>query len=471
MERVQDIVGKLWYLCGILREAGITYPEYVTELTYLIFLKMAQETGSENSLPRGFRWNDLASRSGTDQFRFYTELLERLGTKTKGSVREIFRDAETCLSHSKYLSLLVTEFDKINWYGAREEGALADLYEGLLDKNSTESKSGAGQYFTPRSLIDSMVEVIKPRPGEVVQDPACGTAGFLIAADRYIKKKTSDLKGLTLREVEFQRKHAFVGVELVPQTRKLALMNAMLHGIQGTIIQGDTLSDAGESLAQADVIMTNPPFGTKRGAGFPTRSFPIPTSNKQLAFLQHIYLGLKPGGRAAVVMPDLQGTTAPRICDDLMEKCRLHTILRLPMGIFYAPGVRTNVLFFTRGVSDDSNNTKEVWIYDLRSDIPRFGKRTPLERSHFKQFERAYGAKPDGTSQRKGKADESRFRCFTREDIRGRGNNLFFTWDGNETREERESISPEALARNIEAKVKLIFKELAALRDEVTPRR
>jgi type I restriction enzyme M protein len=275
---------------------------------------------------------------------------------------------------------------------------------------------------------------------------------------------------LSATEMEFQRRGAFVGVELVPQTRKLALMNTMLHGIQGPIIQGDALGDAGESLGLADLIMTNPPFGTKRGAGLPTRPFPIPTSNKQLAFLQHIYLGLTPGGRAAVVMPDLQGSTAPRICEDLMEKCRLHTVLRLPMGIFYAPGVRTNVLFFTRGATD-SGNTKDVWIYDLRSDIPRFGKRTPIERSHFTQFERAFGPDPNGMSNRRNHVDEVRFRSFTRDYIRERGNNLFFIWDGSdETREGRIAPDPEILANSIEDKIKLIFKELSALREDLSSR-
>jgi len=236
MKEVQDIIGKLWYLCNILREAGITYPEYVTELTYLIFLKMAKETGSEKALPAGCRWSDLTNVNGAEQFEFYKEMLHRLGSSARGRIKEIFFDAETCLSHRRHLALLIDEFDTINWYGAREETALAELYEGLLEKNSTESKSGAGQYFTPRPVIDCMVEVTKPQLGEIVQDPACGTAGFIISADRYVKLHTNNFEGLTIKEVEFQRKQAFVSVELVPKTHKLALMNTMLHGIYGPVL-------------------------------------------------------------------------------------------------------------------------------------------------------------------------------------------------------------------------------------------
>jgi type I restriction enzyme M protein len=232
----QDIVAKLWHLCNILRDSGITYPEYVTELTYLLFLRMAEETGSESALPKGFRWRDLASKPHTRQFTFYKILLRRLGLNTQGRVRAIFTDADTCLTDPNHLALLISEFDQIDWYVAREESALADVYEGLLQKNSTESKAGAGQYFTPRPLIECMVELTKPQPGEIIQDPACGTAGILIAADRYIRRTTDNLKGFSKRQVLFQQKHAFIGVELVTKTHRLALMNAMLHGIQSPIL-------------------------------------------------------------------------------------------------------------------------------------------------------------------------------------------------------------------------------------------
>jgi type I restriction enzyme M protein len=241
-----DIIGKLWQLCGILREAGITYPEYVTELTYLIFLKMVKETGTETNLPKGLRWSDLTSQKEDRQFEFYKRQLKRLGLEAKGRVRAIFADAKTSLRQPKHLDLLVKEFDRIDWYPAREESVLADLYEGLLEKNSKESKSGAGQYFTPRPVVECMVEMVKPKAGEIIQDPACGTAGFLVAADRYIKCHTNNLADLSKREIEFQRERAFNGVEIVQQTHKLALANAMFHNIYGSISHGDALGEAGE---------------------------------------------------------------------------------------------------------------------------------------------------------------------------------------------------------------------------------
>lgn len=460
---MNDLVGRLWHLCNILRESGITYPEYVTELTYLIFLKMAQETGSENKLPNRFRWRNLVNKPPAQQFRFYRQLLHGLGAVTDKRVKEIFAGAKTYLKHPRYLTLLVDEFDKINWYGAREESAFADLYEGLLEKNSSESKSGAGQYFTPRPLIDSIVSVIKPQPGETIQDPACGTAGFLIAADRYIKRQTNNLKRLTKDEARFQRERAFIGVELVEQTHKLALMNAMLHGIRSSIQQGDTLGEIGDRLRPVDVILTNPPFGTKRGAGLPERHFPVSTSNKQLAFLQHVYLGLKPGGRAAVIMPDLQGSAAPKVCRDLMDRCDLHTVLRLPTGIFYAQGVKTNVLFFTKGMKGRSD-TKRVWIYDMRNNMPAFGKRTPLTREHFVAFEKAFGSNCRGQSVRKDEGRNGRFRCFTRRQIREQGDTLDVSWvPQDESSERADHQSPEGLTSKIMKRFQLALTELQAL--------
>jgi len=420
-----DIVAKLWHLCNILRDGGINYPEYVTELTYLLFLRMAEETGSEAKLPKGCRWSDLASKSPPQQFTFYKRLLSRLGSVTRGRVREIFTNADTCLTNPKHLALLVTEFTQIDWYAAREESALADVYEGLLEKNSNESKAGAGQYFTPRPLIECMVELTKPKVGEIIQDPACGTFGFLIAADRYIRHTTANYKTLSKPQIAFQQTKALIGVELVMKTHRLALMNAMLHGIYSPVFLGDTLGQTGQNLKPADLILTNPPFGTKKGGGLPTRAdFHWQVSNKQLCFLQHIYQRLRAGGRAAVVMPDLQGHAASAICEDLMDRCRLHTVLRLPTGIFYAQGVKANVLFFSRGHATHAN-TKHVWIYDLRANMPAFGKRNPFTRFHLADFEAAYGANSDGTAVRE---PTERFRCFTRDEIRGRGNSFDTSW-------------------------------------------
>jgi len=462
----QDIVQRLWNLCNILRDDGITYHQYVTELTYLLFLKMAKETEVEDQLPKGYRWTDLEKKEGVAQLEFYRSMLLWLGSHGSRRVQEIYSNASTTLKQPRNLKKLVDAIDELDWYSARTEG-LGDLYEGLLEKNANEKKSGAGQYFTPRPLIDSIVSVVKPKAGEFIQDPAAGTCGFLIAADRYIKDQTDQLFTLKKADQDFQRTKAFCGVELVQDAHRLALMNMMLHGIDCDIVLGDTLSPTGETLPKADVIMTNPPFGTKKGGGLPTRDdFTFPTSNKQLAFLQHVYRGLKPGGRAAVVLPDnvlFEENTGAQIRADLMEKCNLHTILRLPTGIFYAQGVKTNVLFFTRGKSE-KGNTKETWFFDMRTNMPAFGKRTPFTREHFAEFEKVYGADPLGGSKRKGTGDGGRWQVRTREEIRGRGDNLDVTWLKDQGSGASEELGePEEIAADIAALLQTAMAEIDGL--------
>ncbi len=252
---------------------------------------------------------------------------------------------------------------------------LKNYFYTLSNKNANEKKSGAGQYFTPRVLIDVMTELVAPQLGERCNDPACGTFGFMIAADTYVKEHTNELFDLDEDQQRFQKYEAFTGGELVHETHRLALMNAMLHDIEGKIYLCDTLSNQGKVMKDFDVVLTNPPFGTKKGGERANRDdFTFTTSNKQLNFLQHIYRSLKADGkaRAAVVLPDnvlFADGEGERIRQDLMDKCNLHTVLRLPTGIFYAQGVKTNVLFFTRGTSD-KDNTKEVWFYDLRTCAP-----------------------------------------------------------------------------------------------------
>ena len=418
----QEIVSKLWNLCNVLRDDGITYQQYVTELTYILFLKMCKETGSEGGIPEEYRWDRLVSKQGVELKAFYKQLLEHLGTKCHGRVREIYQEAQTNIAEPKNLEKIIVTIDQFDWYSAKEEG-LGNLYEGLLEKNATEKKSGAGQYFTPRVLIDVMTRLIAPQPGEKCNDPACGTFGFMIAADQYVKAHTDDLFDLPVDEQEFQRTAAFSGCELVHETHRLALMNAMLHDIGGPIYLGDTLSNEGKQLHGYDVVLTNPPFGTKKGGERATRDdFTYPTSNKQLNFLQHIYRSLNTDGkaRAAVVLPDnvlFADGDGTKIRCDLMDKCNLHTVLRLPTGIFYAQGVKTNVLFFTRG-KKDKGNTDEVWFYDLRTNMPSFGKTAPLTAEHFADFEKAYAA-PD----RRAVKDE-RWSVVTRAEIAAKGNTL-----------------------------------------------
>jgi len=456
-----------WGFCDILRDDGITYHQYVTELTYILFLKMAKETGTENQLPNGYRWDDLEKKDGVDQLNFYRLMLVELGSKGSGRVQSIYANATTSLRHPRNLNKLIQNIDELDWYSARQEG-LGDMYEGLLQKNANEKKSGAGQYFTPRPLIESIVELVKPKAGEIIQDPAAGTGGFLLMADRYIKERTDDLFDLSEQAQNFQRNQAFCGMELVQDAHRLALMNMMLHDIAGPLQLGNTLGSAGAALPRVDVIMTNPPFGTKKGGGAPTREFTYPTSNKQLAFLQHIYRGLKPGGRAAVVLPDnvlFEDNVGQKVREDLMNKCNLHTILRLPTGIFYAAGVKTNVLFFSRGETE-KDNTKEVWVYDLRTNMQSFGKRTPFTREHLKEFEQAFGDDPMGTSKRIDQGEGGRFRLFDRDKIKVRGYNLDISWLQDESAGNGEKLpEPEIIAAEIMTNLQIAMDEISDLSD------
>lgn len=431
----QEIIAKLWNLCNVLRDDGITYHQYVTELTYILFLKMAKETGTEAQIPEAYRWDVLKSKSGIELKNFYKNLLTELGDNCVGRIREIYQGAATNIDEPKNLEKIIKTIDGLDWYSAREEG-LGNLYEGLLEKNANEKKSGAGQYFTPRVLIDVMTKLIKPQPGERCNDPACGTFGFMIAAHQYVSDHTDNFFDIDADMAKFEREEAFSGCELVHDTHRLALMNAMLHDIDGEIILGDTLSNTGKSMHDYDVVLTNPPFGTKKGGERATRDdFTFPTSNKQLNFLQHIYRSLKTNGksRAAVVLPDnvlFADGDGERIRRDLMDKCNLHTILRLPTGIFYAQGVKTNVLFFTRGRMD-KDNTKEVWIYDLRSDMPSFGKTNPLKPEHFDEFVKCY-ADGDLTKRQETYSAENtngRWRRFSIDEIKSRDKtSLDITW-------------------------------------------
>lgn len=418
----QEIVQKLWNLCNVLRDDGITYQQYVTELTYLLFLKMMKEQETEGVIPEGYRWDDLLDKEGLELKTFYQRLLLDLGSSENEQLRLIYSDASTSIGEPKNLEKIIKSIDALDWYNAKEEG-LGNLYEGLLEKNASEKKSGAGQYFTPRVLIDVMVQLIDPKVGERCNDPACGTFGFMIAADQYLKNKTDDYFDLDPQEAEFQKKEAFTGMELVKDTHRLALMNALLHNMEGRLEQGDSLSGNGKWMKNFDVILTNPPFGTKKGGERVSRDdLTFETSNKQLNFLQLIYNALKDDGntRAAVVLPDnvlFEGGVGSQIRRDLMNKCNLHTILRLPTGIFYAQSVKTNVLFFTRGTTDQ-DNTKDVWVYDLRTNMPSFGKRNQLTMNHFEKFMKAYVAED------RSKVEDVRWNLFTREEIAKKNDSL-----------------------------------------------
>lgn len=473
-----DIVQKLWNLCNVLKDDGVTYHQYVTELTYLLFLKMAKETGTEQQIPTGFRWDDLEQKSAPSRLTQYRLTLLELGSAESALVQQIFGNASSFIKKPATLSTLVAEIDKLDWYSARQEG-LGDLYEGLLEKNANEKKSGAGQYFTPRPLIDSMVALMRPGLDDIIQDPAAGTGGFLIAANSYIRQHANPDSWTEAQQRKYRR-NTFYGMEHVQDTHRLALMNLMLHGLDSDpnaagIRYGDTLSPEGEALPKATLILTNPPFGTKKGGGLPTRTdFTFPTSNKQFCFLQHIYRGLKPGGRAAVVLPDnvlFEGNTGRQIRADLMDKCNLHTILRLPTGIFYAQGVKTNVLFFTRG-DKDKGNTREVWVYDLRGNMPQYGRRTLLTREHFAQFEAAYGDDPSGSpaslARRVDTGETGRFRKFSRESIADRGESLDLAWLKDDSDGSKDELpEPAVLAREAMTELEAAFEELRGILAEL----
>lgn len=472
-----DIVAKLWNLCNVLKDDGVTYHQYVSELTYLLFLKMAQETGQEQGIPEEWRWISLEALQGLKQLEHYKLMLLELGASGSGAsplVQEIYANASSFIKKPTTLNKLVSEIDKLDWYSARQEG-LGDLYEGLLQKNAEEKKSGAGQYFTPRPLIDSMVAVMQPTIEDVIQDPAAGTGGFPIAALHWIREH-HEISELTEQQQQKFYRRTFYGMEHVQDTHRLALMNLMLHGLDSRpgecgIWYGDTLSGDGQQLPAATLILTNPPFGTKKGGGLPSRKdFTFPTSNKQFCFLQHIYRALRPGGRAAVVLPDnvlFEGNVGKQIREDLMHKCNLHTILRLPTGIFYAQGVKTNVLFFSRG-SSDRDNTQEVWVYDLRANMPAFGKRTPLTREHFAEFEAAYGPDPLGLAPRTATGPEGRWQCFTREEITARGDSLDLAWLRDDSAEDASELpEPAELAREAMDELEGALEDLRAILAEL----
>ncbi|MFV8339324.1 N-6 DNA methylase [Flavobacterium sp. LB3P21] len=393
----QEIANKLWNLCNVLRDDGVTYHEYLNELTYILFLKLSEVKGFDDQIPEEYQWQYFVKEHDNNEaFARYREFLATVSTKTTSqSIKEIYSNASTSLRKPVNFRSVVTAIDKLDWYEENDRDVMGDIYESLLEKNAGEKKSGAGQYFTPRPLINIMVDLLVPKIGERWTDPAAGTFGFMIAADHYLRSKYDNYYHLSEKDRNFQTTQAFSGVELVPDAHRLALMNARLHGMESTIHLGDTLTEFGKTLNGFDGVLANPPFGTKQGGERPTRDdFTFPTSNKQLNFLQHIYRSLKKDGkaRAAVVLPDnvlFEDGDGQKIRRDLMDKCNLHTILRLPTGIFYAAGVKTNVLFFTRG-NTETNNTQNVWFYDMRTNAPSYGKRTPFTEKAFEDFVLAY---------------------------------------------------------------------------------
>lgn len=460
----ENIVQKIWNLCQILRGDGISYHEFISELTYLLFLKIAEENGTEALLPEGYRWRDLVGYRGPDLLSFYREMLTYLGGHAESeNIRKIYAFPTTVFSHSENLKAVIDGIARLDWHSLSADG-MGDIYEGLLSKNSQDARSGAGQYFTPRALVDSIVKLVQPGLGEIIQDPATGSGGFLISADQRLRSQVTP-------EEYSRNPPKYEGVEIEKATFRICLMNAFLHQLDAGFILGDALTSDADLLSPADVILANPPFGAKAGSARKLRKdITHGSANKQLAFLQHIYLGLKPGGRAAVVLPDnvlFEEGAGRKIRCELMDLCNLHTILRLPTGIFYSPGIKTNVLFFTRGAMDHGN-TQSVWLYDMRHGSPRYGKKRPLNAEDFEPFEKAFGSNPNGTATRVSEGEAGRWRSYGRQVIAERSDNLDIIWlGGSDPTPEEFSVEPEEVAAAILAHLRNALIEIQAVADEL----
>ena len=386
----QQILSKVWNLATTLAGAGIGFTDYITQLTYLLFLKMDDENvkifAEDSAIPEGYRWDDLISLDGHDLIDQYEETLKVLSGQDN-LIGTIYTKAQNKIDKPVYLKKVITMINEHNWL-SMDGDVKGAIYEKILEKNGQDKKSGAGQYFTPRALINAMVDVTMPQIGETVCDPACGTAGFLLAAYDYMKTQSYNEDKL-----RFLRENAIFGTDNTALVVTLASMNLYLHGIgtnRSPIVCDDSLEKTPSHMV--DVILANPPFGTRpAGSVEINRSdFYVETKNNQLNFLQHIMVMLKANGRAAVVLPDnvlFEGNAGEVIRKKLLSDFNLHTILRLPTGIFYAQGVKANVLFFQKG-----SPTKEIWFYDYRTGIKHTLATNPLQRHHLDDFVKCYNA-------------------------------------------------------------------------------
>jgi type I restriction enzyme M protein len=407
-----DVAQKLWGFCHTLRHDGIDYGDYIEQITFLLFLKMADER--DLTLPKDCEWSKLRDKSGTALTDHYADTLRALG-KTPGILGDIYAEAQSRFNNPVNLKKLINLIDETEWTSLGVD-VKAAAYEGLLEKAASEGKKGAGQYFTPRVLIEAIVRCMKPdpraNPDFAISDPACGTGGFLVSAYEWLLDQTKG--GALDRGVAKRiRTKTYYGQDLVARPRRMALMNLYLHGIEPVIALGDAIYEP-PTAQRFDVILTNPPFGTRGANQAPDRDdFTVSTSNKQLNFLQHVLTILKPGGRAAVVLPDncLFEDQAGEVFKILTEDCALHTVLRLPRGTFtpYSQGVKANVIFFTKGYA-----TETVWIYDCRTNVPGITKKDrPLTSEHFAEFEKCYGKDPNGGGKRKeSDSKDDRWRSF-----------------------------------------------------------
>jgi type I restriction enzyme M protein len=466
---MSDVVQKLWGFCHTLRHDGIGYTDYVEQLTYLLFLKMAHEKGLE--LPKGCDWQALRNLSGTALLDGYTDILRTLG-RQPGLLGDIYSQSQSRFNKPTSLKQLIGRIDETEWTTLGVD-VKAAAYEGLLERAASEGKKGAGQLFTPRVLIHSIVRCMRPDPRANSQfticDPACGTGGFLVAAYEWLMGET---KGGALDRAAAKRvkSKTYFGQDIGETPRRLSLMNLVLHGLEPSITLGDTIYEP-PSGARFDCVLTNPPFGTKGANQAPDREdFTVATSNKQLNFVQHVLTVLKPGGRAAIVLPDncLFADQAGEVFKIVTEDCNLHTVLRLPRGTFtpYSTGVKANVVFFTKG-----QLTETVWIYDARTNVPGITKKDrPLAPEHFKEFEHCYGSDPNGLAKRKegdslagkGYLGGDRWRKFSIQEVRERDFKLDgLKWLREESLDDAGELpEPEDLATDAIAELEGAVEEL-----------
>lgn len=464
------IVQRLWNYCTVLRDDGLSYGDYVEQLTYLLFLKMDDERrriGDPSTIPDAYSWASLVNLDGNELESHYREILTELG-QGRGLIPTIFRKAQNRIQDPAKLKRLVSLIDGENWSRLNVD-VKAEIYEGLLEKNAQDVKSGAGQYFTPRPLIQAIVDVMRPRPGDTLSDPACGTGGFLLAAYDYV----SQHHPLDRDQWLHLRHDALHGWEIVDNTARLCVMNLYLHGIghnadRSPIHVDDAL--ANKPSTTYDMVLTNPPFGKKSSVTFITEEgevkreaqtvvrddFWTSTSNKQLNFVQHVHKLLKQHGKAAVVVPDnvlFEGGAGETVRRKLLQESDLHTILRLPTGIFYAQGVKANVLFFDRKPGREKAWTDTVWFYDYRTNVHHTLKQDPLTRTDLDEFVTCFN--PANRHERTFTWSESnpdgRWRAYAYDDIMARDKvnlDIFWLWD--ESLEDSDNLpDPDVIAEEI----------------------